>query len=82
MTCPKCGSNNVTIQAVSESQLKTKHRSIFWWLLIGFWWIPLKWFVFTLPALIIKIFAPKRQKLKTKHFSMAICQHCGYSWKV
>ena len=27
MNCPKCGSENVNVQMVSESQLKTKHHS-------------------------------------------------------
>ena len=81
MICPKCGSYNVSIQAVTDTQLKAKHHSIFWWLLVGVWWVPLKWLVFTIPALIIKIFAPKRQKLKTTHSTMAICQQCGHSWK-
>lgn len=81
MTCPKCGSNNVNVQMVSESHLKTKHRGIFWWLFIGWWWWPIKWLIFTIPALIVAIFAPKKQKLKTVHKSMCVCQTCGHSWQ-
>lgn len=80
MVCPKCGSVNVNVQMVSESELKTKHRGCFWWLLIGWWWLPVKWFFLFLPALIVKIFAPKRQKIVTKHKSMCVCQTCGNSW--
>lgn len=81
MTCPKCGSSNVNVQMVSETQLKNKHRGVFWWICIGWWWVPAKWLFLTLPALIVKIFAPKRQKLETKHISMWVCQQCGYNWK-
>ena len=80
MTCPKCGSTHVNVQMVTETQLVTKHRGILWWLFIGWWWLPFKWFFLTVPALIVKIFAPKRQKLKTKHKSMCVCQDCGHSW--
>ena len=81
MVCPKCGSENITVQMVSESQIVNKHRSILWWIFIGWWWIPLKWIFLTLPALIVKIFAPKRQKIITKHKSMCVCQSCGHHWE-
>ncbi len=81
MTCIKCGSSNVNVQVVSETQLKNKHRNIFWWIFIGWWWLPIKWIFLTIPALIVKIFAPKRYKLKTKHRSMAVCQSCGHKWR-
>lgn len=80
MTCPKCNSTNVNVQMVSETSLKVKHRGIFYWLFVGWWWLPLKWLVFTFPALIVKIFAPKRYKTKTTHRSMWVCQNCGYHW--
>lgn len=82
MKCPKCGSENVTVQAVSETMLKEKHHGVFWWICVGWWWLPLKWIVFTLPALIVKIFAPKKYKTKTVHKSMAVCQNCGKRWEV
>ena len=81
MVCPKCGSSNVNVQVVTETQLKNKHHGIFWWLCIGWWWIPIKWIFLTIPALIVKIFAPKKQKLKTKQISVCVCQNCGHSWK-
>jgi len=34
----------------------------------------------TVPALIVKILAPKRYKLKTVQKKMYICQNCGHSW--
>lgn len=81
MTCPKCGSTNVTVQAVTETKLVDKHHGVIWWLCIGWWWIFVKWLVFTLPALLFAIFGHKKQKLKQKHFSMCVCQDCGHSWK-
>ena len=81
MTCPKCSSTNVNVQMVTETQLKNKHHGIFWWLFIGWWWIPFKWIYLFIPALIVKIFAPKRQTLKTTHKSMWVCQTCGHSWE-
>lgn len=82
MQCKKCGSENVNIQMVSESQLKTKHHSILWWIFIG-WWLELcLWFFLTIPRLLIALFGHKKQKLVTKHSSVAICQNCGHSWNV
>ena len=80
MYCPKCGSSNVNVQIVTQTQLKKKHHSVLWWLFVGWWWIPFKWIFFTLPALIVKIFAPKKQKLKQKNVSMCVCQNCGHTW--
>ena len=81
MKCPKCGSENVNVQLVTETNLKTVHHGLFWWLFIGWWWWPIKWLVFTIPALIVKIFAPKKYKTKIKHRSMCVCQDCGNHWK-
>lgn len=81
MVCPKCGSENVNVQMVSESELVNKKRGCLWWCLVGWWWLPIKWLFLTIPALIVKIFAPKRQKLKTTHKSICVCQSCGHSWQ-
>ena len=64
--CPKCGSINTTVQVVNESKLVNKHHNFFWWIVVGWWWIPCKWMFLTLPALIVKIFKPKKQKIKNK----------------
>lgn len=64
MVCPKCQSNNVSVQAVSLT--KTKKRGILWWLMLPFFWI-----VLLLP-----------RKVKSKVQSEAVCQSCGYRWKV
>ena len=80
MTCPNCGSSNVTVQAVTDAQLKTQHHGCLWWLLVSWWWLPIKWILFTIPALIFAIFVPRRQKLVTTHTTMCVCQECGHSW--
>ena len=81
LRCPQCGSNKVNVQIVSESQLRDKHHGCIWWLLVSWWWLPVKWIFFTFPALIFKLFAPKRQKIVTEHHSMNVCQSCGHTWK-
>lgn len=81
MTCPKCQSENVQAQIVSETKLKTKHHSFVWWFFVGWWWETLMWLVFTIPKLIFTIFRPKKYKAKTIHETMWICQSCGYHWK-
>ena len=82
MVCPKCGSNDVNVQVVTESQLKDRHHGFFWWIFIGWWWVLFKWIFLTVPALLAAIFIPKKQKLKQRHVSMAVCQQCGNRWKV
>lgn len=80
MKCPICGNENVNVQIVTETELKNKHHGVVWWLCIGWWWVPIWWLCFTIPALIIKIFAPKKQKLKQHHKSIRVCQNCGHKW--
>lgn len=82
MICPKCNSDNVSIQAVTETKLVTKHHSVIWWIFVGWWWLPFKWLFLTLPALIVKLFRPKRYKTETNHKNKAVCQNCGNSWFV
>ena len=72
MQCPKCGSSNVSVQMVSESELKTKHKSIWYWIFIGWWWRPLLWIFLTIPMLLGKLFGRKDKKLVTKHKSIAV----------
>lgn len=78
MMCPKCKSENVNVQAVS--MVKNKRKGILYWLLIGWWLELIMWIFLTLPWLVIKIFKPN--KYKSKIVKQAICQSCGYSWKV
>ena len=81
MVCPKCNSEDVNVQVVTETQLKRKYHGAIWWICLGWYWVPIKWLFFFFPALIVKIFAPKRQKLKAVHKGMAVCQNCSYVWE-
>lgn len=82
MVCPKCGSFNVSVQVVNEAKLVDVHHGFFWWLFIGWWWLPIKWIFFFLPALIIKIFGHKKQKIVQHQVTYCICQNCGCRWKI
>ncbi len=82
MKCSKCGSENVTVQVVNEVELKKAHHGVIWWLFWGWYWVPIKWLFLTLPALIVKIFGHKKQKVVNKTASKAICQNCGNTWNV
>lgn len=82
MKCPKCNSENINVQMVTNTQLKNKHHSIIYWLLIGWWLHPLLWFFLTLPMILAKLFGHKKQKIVQNHKSMAVCQNCGHHWNV
>lgn len=82
MVCPKCGSENVNVQVVTETKIKDKHHGFIWWLCVGWWWVPIKWLLFTLPALIIAIFKPKKQKVTQIQKSICVCQNCGNKWEI
>lgn len=82
MKCPKCGGENVAVNVVNDVKLKDKHHGVLWWVFIGFWWMPIKWMIFTLPALILKIFRRKKQKVVTKQKKVCCCQSCGYTWDI
>jgi DNA-directed RNA polymerase subunit RPC12/RpoP len=73
MKCPRCGSDNVTVQAITE--VKTKRRGCLGWLL----WIILA--ICTL-GLILIIPLITNSKTKSKTHSEAVCQNCGHRWKV
>lgn len=80
MTCPKCGSENVSVQMVTEVKEKRK-KGVLYWLLVGWWWEPLAWLFLTLPKLIIALFGRKK-KVVSKTRKMAVCQSCGHTWEI
>lgn len=80
MKCPKCGSEQVHAQVVSETSMVTKHKGVLYWIFVGWWWIPIKWITFAVPALIGKLFHHKRYKMKTKHITKFVCDGCGHTW--
>lgn len=79
MVCPKCKSENVNVQVVNEVKIKKGHGFI-WWICIGWWWVPCKWFFFTIPALILAIFGHRKTTVKNKQVSKCVCQACGNVW--
>lgn len=84
MKCPKCGSENVNVQAVSIVKIQNG-KGLIWWICIGWWWMMIKfvgWILFGLLMLIPKLFSRKKTKIKTVVKSMAVCQNCGHKWKV
>ena len=82
MVCPKCKSENVSVQVINEVEIKKKHHGVLWWIFVGWWWLPIKWLCFTLPALIFKIFGRKKQKVVNKQKTVCVCQNCGNRWEV
>ena len=81
MTCPKCGSENVNVQMVTDTKLVDKHHGCLWWGLVGWWWVPFKWLVLTVPALFAALIGHTKQKIKQTHKSMWVCQNCGHHWE-
>lgn len=81
MTCPKCGSTDVTAQVLNEVELKNAHHGCLWWLLVGWWWMIVKWLFLTLPAILAKLFIPKKQKAVNHQSTVYVCQNCGHRWE-
>ena len=72
--CPKCGSNNVTIQLVNEQ----KKRGC----LIALISLIIKIVLIFVSIILwlISLIIPTKRKTKTNKY--AICQNCGHSWKI
>ncbi len=85
MQCKKCGSTDVKIEMLTETRIKRKGKGLIWWLYfltIG-WIIELfLWLFLTLPRLIYALFKRDKYRIKSKTRKIAVCQNCGYSWKV
>lgn len=92
MTCPKCKSENVTVQSVQTGTVgkdtynAPKKKSCISWILGG-WIIDLLFWIFI--GWWKNLLFGKRRKIGTKtgwrkarYKTMAICQNCGHSWKV
>ena len=80
MVCPKCKSDNVSVQVVMDSKLVNKHHGLAWYLCFGWLFSAIRWCVLFVPSLLAKIFLPKKQKLKQTERRVCVCQSCGYSW--
>ncbi len=53
---------NIKVQVVNEVHIKNAHHGCLWWLFVGWWWVPVKWLAFTIPAIIFKICGHKKTK--------------------
>ncbi len=77
MICPQCGSTNVTVQMTTDTH--TKSRGLIYWLLIGWWWALVKFFLL---FGWLTFFLPNRRKIVTTQVKHGVYQACGYSWKM
>ena len=74
VSCPKCMSNNVTFQLVQEQKKRGCLTVIFTFT------IKLILFFITFLIWLVSLLIPKVRKTKTMKY--AVCQNCGYSWKI
>lgn len=80
MVCPKCGSNNVTVQLMNVKKKKgfiARFLLFFIKLLIlilSFLW----WLILMLLSLVIPALRSKKEVMG----KFCVCQNCGYSWKI
>lgn len=76
MKCPKCGSENVTSQAVVETITNGKTK--------GFGWIKscLGFLIFNIPGILCGLCGMGKGKTKTETTTKVvhICQNCGNQW--
>ncbi len=78
MICPKCGSQNVSVQVFQENtgsvtkthtkyKFKEKGHGIIWWIAVGWWWCIIdffSWFLFFFPRLLLRLFSSPFKKKK------------------
>lgn len=73
MICPRCGSNNVTSQAITETNVSTKRK--------GFGCIKacIGWVLFSIPGILCGLCGMGKEKTKTHSNTRVIhiCQNCG-----
>ena len=69
MTCPKCKSENVQVQTISESR-KSGCMTILLYIFLA------------CTILGIFILIPLLLRRKTETVTYAVCQDCGHRWKV
>lgn len=76
MQCPKCGSNHVNSQPITETTTKTKTK--------GFGWIKscLGFLLFSIPGILCGLCGMGKGKSKTTTTTriVHICQNCGNQW--
>lgn len=78
MKCPRCGSENVTVQVVTEVKEKLK-KGCAYWIFIGWWWEVIQWIFLGIIKLLMVCFN-KKTKVVTETKTVAVCQNCGNRW--
>ena len=94
--CPMCNGSNIIVQRESKYNLKAgtnnvyvqkskKSKDLMYWVLIGFWWEPIYFLCFKLWKNLF--FGRRKGGLnfgveKAINQTVAVCQNCGYSWKI
>jgi len=81
MRCPRCRSENVRVEMLTEQKFERKKKSFLYWITIGWFIEPLLWLFLTFPKLFYELFKPGRYKGTTTTKKYAVCQNCGHSWK-
>ena len=76
MKCPKCGSENITSQAVTETTSKEKTKGF------GCFKACIGWLLFSLPGVLCGLCGMGKGKSKSisKTRIIHICQNCGNQW--
>lgn len=80
MLCPKCGQNAASVVAVTETKYKRKKGCIYW-MFIGWWWEVIAW-IYLFGIKLLKLIFGNHYKAKSVTHTEAVCQNCGYRWKV
>jgi protein-S-isoprenylcysteine O-methyltransferase Ste14 len=96
LVCPRCGGDNLLVQAVTET--RTKRRGCLGWALWllfaigvfvksanspsspGTWALWILFVIYTLGLIISLLLTNSR--LKSRTHSEAVCQNCGHHWRV
>lgn len=85
LTCTQCGSNNVNVQLINKQEFKVEKHGLTWWLLVGWWWVPLKWImlyiILGLVVIPFKMLLPKKKQLINKVEGYKVCNNCGNHWR-
>lgn len=85
MICPKCGSEDVKVQVVSEEVVRVHKHGWVYWLCVSWWiWIfKAMFWLLTSPYQLLKGAKGKTEKYSnTEHSTMCVCQKCGNTWKI
>lgn len=84
MKCQKCGSENVNVQLVNKQEFKIEKHGLIWWIIIGWWWIPIKWVVLYIilgwVVIPFKMILPKKKNLINTVEGHKVCNNCGHHW--